>query len=368
MRRYIALSVLCVLPLLACPARGEQLLPFRATSEITDSEFVLEGRNLHLSSPTPLALEDLQPGRYRLSLYRDRVYRHSIQVDAGVGLSLSDRRGSRALLSLLLPGLGQFRDLGAFSGLVPLAQVGTALGMSIRYQSNVNNAEQVLSSFLDQSSPGSLEYDLLKTHLEDNIWLEEQTRNHYAYLAAYAHLGNILHSGVRRSSIRFELSGTRSIAARYRPPSRIQVGLLSLVYPGLGQTRLGHETQGLIWSTLGFIAGVTLVESQRFYDQRKISEQDWGRRVVLEESQGGASFETRANWAQAQGDLESARTWRNGTLLAIAGFWVVNVADAVFMADAEPMELKNGRIGFLGMDLDLAWVGETPGLRLQGSW
>ncbi len=342
--------------------------PFRATSDISQTELVLEGRNLHLASPAPLALENLDPGRYRLSLYRDGAYRHSIQVDAGDGLKLSDRRGGRALLSLLFPGLGQFRDLDTFSGLVPLAQVGTAVGMAIRYQSNVNSAEQVLDSFFQQSTPGSVEYDVVKTHLEDNIWLEQQTRNHYVWLAAYAHFGNILHSGVRRSPYRFELSGTRSVAARYRPPSRFHAGLLSFLYPGLGQTRLGNETRGLIWSSLGFIAGVALVESQRHYDQRKVSEQDWARRVQLEESQGGASPQTRANWAIAQGDAESARTQRNGVLLAVGAFWVLNIADAVFRADAEPMELESGRISALGVDLDLAWVGEGPGLRLERRW
>ncbi len=369
MRRIpVILLVGTFVVLVAHVALAADPLSFRATSEITDAEFVLNGRSLHLASPAPLALEHLDPGRYQLLFYRDGVYQHAVQVDAGTRLELSDRRGTRALLSLFFPGLGQFRDIGAFSGLIPLAQVGTAVGMGIRYQSKVRDARQVLDSFYEQATPGSVEYDVVETHLQDNIWLEEQTRNHYYWLAAYAHFGNILHSGVRRSPYRFELSGTRSVAARYRPPGAVHVGLLSLLYPGLGQTRLGHETQGLIWSTLGFIGGVALVESQRFYDQRKVSEQDWARRVQLEESQGGASPQTRANWATAQGDVESARTQRNGVLLAVAGFWVLNVADAMFKANREPMELENGRISLLGVGVDVAWVGAGPGVVLHRQW
>jgi hypothetical protein len=317
----------------------------------------------------PLAIDELDPGRYEVQLYRHGVRSAQITMDAGSRVVLSDRRGSRALLSTVVPGLGQLRDLSLPSALVPMAEVGNALGQVFRYSARVNDRQQTLDAVAAQT-PASVKdtpaYARVESHLADEVWLEEQTRNNYGYLALYSHLGNIIHAAVRRGPYRFELSGTRSIAARYRPPSKTAVGLLSLLYPGSGQTRLGHETRGLVWSSLGFLAGVTLVETQRFVDQRKVSEQDAGRIVALEESQGGATPQAQARWATAQGDLESAKSRRRAVIFGMGALWILNMADAIFLADNSPVALENGRIGALGVDLRVAWVGEAPGLSLAG--
>ncbi len=366
--RQILLLLLLIL-LLPIRARGQEKSPnaFRITSQVAESEIVLIGGGLKQSSMAPLAIDELATGRYEVRLYRGGVLCAKTTMDAGDRLRLSDRRGSRVLLSAIVPGLGQLRDFRWGSGLVPMAEVGTAIGQAFRYSAKVHDQQQVLDTVVAQTSsadkltPG---YGRLSAHLQDNVWLEEQTRNNYAYLALYSHVGNILHAAVRRGPYRFELSGTRSVAARYLPPSKTSVGFLSLLYPGLGQTRLGYETRGLLWSSLGFVAGMTLVETQRFLDQRTVSEQDAGRIVALEAGQGGVTPEALARWATAQGDVESAKSRRRAVIFGMGALWILNVADAIFLEDDAPVPLENGRIGALGVDLRVAWVGEAPGLSL----
>jgi len=364
------LFLLCAM---AIPAGAQENSPnaFRVTSQVSNSEIVLQGKDMKRSSMAPLAIDDLTPGRYQVQLYRDGVRQAQITMDAGARVVLSDRRGSRVLLSTLVPGLGQLRDLSPASALVPMAEVGNALGQVFRYSARVNDRQQTMDAVAAQTSAADKltpAYQRVANHLADEVWLEEQTRNNYGYLALYAHLGNIIHAAVRRGPYRFELSGTRSIAARYRPPTKLGVGMLSLLYPGSGQTRLGHETRGLVWSSLGFLAGVTLVETQRFVDQRKVSEQDAERVVALQESQGGATAEAQTRWATAQGDLESAKSRRRAVIFGMGALWVLNIADAIFLADDSPIPLENGRIGALGVDLRVAWVGEAPGLSLARSF
>jgi len=366
--RQMILTLL-LLSVIGIPAFAQENSPnaFRVTSQVSKSEIVLKGKEIKRSSMAPLAIDDLAPGRYEVQLYREGVQRAKIMMDAGSRVVLSDRRGSRVLLSAVVPGLGQLRDLSLPSALVPLAEVGNALGQVFRYSARANDRQQTMDAVAAQTSAADKltpAYQRVANHLADEVWLEEQTRNNYGYLALYAHLGNLLHAAVRRGPYRFELSGTRSIAARYRPPSKMGVGMLSLLYPGSGQTRLGHETRGLVWSSLGFLAGVTLVETQRFLDQRKVSEQDAARVVALQESQSGATPEAQARWAAAQGDLESAKSRRRAVIFGMGALWILNMADAIFLCDDSPVPLENGRIGALGVDLRVAWVGEAPGLSL----
>lgn len=370
MRLMLLFSFLC---LYSVPVAAQSDSPdaFRATTEVRDGEFVLEGRGYHRSSMAPLVIQDLPAGRYWLTIYRDRKELSKIRLDSGRHLSLEERRGSRAALSTVVPGLGQYRDLNFFSALVPFLEVGFGLTQTVRFASEVGNKKDYRDRLLalPPSDPQlEDEWKLAVARSKDDLWLAERARNQYGILTAYFHVGNILHAASRRGPLRFRLTGTNSVSVDYDPPSRPWVGVLSALYPGLGQTRMGRETRGLVWSGAAFVVGVGLVEAQRELDYREVQVGDLTRRAQLERQSGGISTGTLLRLSESESDRDSAKGRRNGVLVGLGALWLLNIADAVFLSDLPPVPLEDGRIAGVQLHLEPAWVGEAPGLALSGSF
>jgi len=319
----------------------------------------------------PLVIPDLPAGRYWITMYRDRQELSKIRMDTGTELKLNDRRGSRAVLSTLFPGLGQARDLQITSGIVPFLEVGFGLSQAIRYSSDVGTAEDQLS-WLEANPPtdpnNQPEYDGAVAYAEDQKWLAERTRDNYAILTGYFYVGNILNAAARRGPLRFQLSGTKSVAVNYVPPSRPWVGVLSLLSPGLGQVRMGQETRGLIWSGVAFLVANGLVEAQREYDYRQTVVNETTLSAQQEADAGTITSATLSGVAEAESERDSAKGLRNGAAIAALAVWVLNIADAVFLSDLPPIPLKDGGIAGIPLRLEPTWVGEGPGLALSGSF
>ncbi len=370
MRLSLFVLLLCVL---YSPASAQSTDPdaFRATTVVKDGEFVLEGRGLHRSSMAPLVIQDLPAGRYWITLYRDREKLSKIRMDSGRVLELDDRRGSRAILSTVFPGLGQLRDLDFFSALVPFLEVSSALTQTLRFSSDADNAQDKLNRLLgaEPSDPDDQErWEIAVSTTSGEVWVAEQARNNYGIATAYFHVGNILNAAVRRGPLRFQLSGKNSVAVNYVPPSRPWVGALALLYPGLGHTRMGHETRGLIWSGVSFFGVMGLIEAQREYDYRQTVVDTELVRAQQEIDSGGLTQETLAALAAAESEEDSAKGLRNGFMIGLGAVWLLNIADAVFLSDLPPIPLNDGSIAGIQMHVEPSWFGDGPALALVGSF
>jgi hypothetical protein len=181
-------------------------------------------------------------------------------------------------------------------------------------------------------------------------------------------VGNILNAAARRGPLRFQLSGTKSVAVNYDPPSRPWVGVLSALSPGLGQVRMGQETRGLVWSGIAFLAGAGLVEAQKELDYRQTVYNQATLQVQQEAAAGGVSQASLYNAAAAESDRNSAEGRRTWAAIGALTVWVLNIADAVFISDLPPVPLNDGRIAANSLKVSPTWLGEGPGLVVSASF
>lgn len=390
MRRFLSLFLLVTLPAVA----EAQTTPLRVTSDVANAEIVVRGVEGAHSGPAPLLLEDLVPGFYDVYLYREgrRLSQAQLVVDQR-SVGRKGTRGSRTILSAMVPGMGQWRDFRTRDAAVPLVSVGLTGIRALQFHSQRGQASQELDAWLaigpeDRTFPDAVPYDdngtedtgddteaipanaalryaKITADLEDGVWLEEQTRNDYLMLAGVLHAGNILTANVARGSYRMDLSSSNSLAARYRPPSKATVLGLSALWPGLGQTRAGHSTRGLVWNAASAIAGMYIVEAIRDRDEEQVRVWTLDRQIEVEEDELGAPASgTLAQQALAVRDLESARQKRNGFLIGAGVLWALNVLDAFLIGDTEPVERVTGQAS-TGWTTQVATVGGAPGLVLS---
>jgi len=366
--RCIALMTLLAM-LLSVPAQAQigSTGVFRVDSPILDTELVLEGVNVKESSPAPLILPPLEPGRYRLYLYRHGEELDSVHIEATDQISLSYRRTSRALTSTLVPGFGQYRDFGFWAAIVPFGTVFTALGLSLHYGNEMRNAETVRDGFVAAVPPGERntpEYFAALDHFEDEVWVNERTRDNYAIYGAYLWVGNIFNASIHRSRYVLRLKGTSSVEAAYDPPGKGTLALQSILYPGLGHLRLGHRTRGTVWSLAAFAVGLTLVESQRKVDQKQVDLNDADRAVALD-----PTVDNLINQVRAQGELQDARGQRSSMLFIGLGVWALALADLAFVNNSPPVPtVDGGMIGMKDLKLQPGWDGSAPGLVVCASF
>ena len=131
---------------------------------------------------------------------------------------------------------------------------------------------------------------------------------------------------------------------------------------------MGHETRGMVWSGVGFLGVMGLIEAQRELDYQQTVFNSSLRFAEQEAGGGSISRETLAAVAAAESERNSAKGLRNGVMIGVTAIWLLNIADAVFLSDIPPIPLQDGEIAGIQLHLDPTWTGDGPGLALSGSF
>ncbi len=355
------------------PLEATAGLPVRITSDVANAEIVVEGIDGARTGLAPLVLGDVPSGRYDVWLYREGTTLSKARLEVGNTLRMPGSRGSRAFLSAVFPGLGQVRDFGMIEAVVPMGSVGWGVGRSLLFQKEMSQSQELLDDWVSLTAfdrgVSAAEYNRTRFDLSDEVEVDRKARNNYMALTGVLHVGNILHAGVRRGAYRIDLSSSNSLAARHRPSSRTGAVALSALWPGLGQTRLGHNVRGHLWHLTAAITGTLVVEFQRELDQDRATVAALERRLELE--LGGAvpptpGENTAALLSLARADTEGSRSTRQAAVFGAVALWVLNLADTWFKA--EPTPVPTTQANSRNLRLDVTWIGEGPGVSFGGSF
>ena len=191
MNRSIFPALLC-LTMLACPAGATRL---EVHTDVTHASITVQNDRYAISGVPPF-VTDLPAGRYRLSVLSHGRKLGAYTLDVEQGIHLRGSRRSRTFSSAVLPGSGQWRDDGWWSGAVTGGSVALMLGRAVYF--NVR-----AGSLREESDVGDIPItdDLIRTGLD--VVVEESTRDDYLFLAGGFYLANVIDAFVRRGSIRF---------------------------------------------------------------------------------------------------------------------------------------------------------------------
>ena len=113
----------------ALPAAAERL---EVHSDVSRATITVQNQRLAISGPAPFS-EDLPSGRYRLLVSSDGRRLGSYTVDVDDEIHLRGSRLSRGISSAILPGSGQWRDDGWWSGAVTGGGVALMMGRAVYF-------------------------------------------------------------------------------------------------------------------------------------------------------------------------------------------------------------------------------------------
>ena len=345
----------CLALLLVVVATSPALAATRVEvhTDVTRAQITFQNKAYAASGPPPYVTE-LPSGRYRLfvSTGGRKLGQYTVDVDHGV--HLRGGRWSRAGSSMLIPGSGQFRDDGWFSGIVMGGSVVSLLGRGVYLNTRVGSLEEEIDIGDIPPSDGI-------RRLAHDVDVLKQTRDDYFILTGGFYIANIIDGFVRRGSIRFRETGPGVITARYRPTGTGQTMLLSAVWPGLGQLRQGSVTRARLWNM--FSLGVAFFWAE---SRNKVAEAESNRDFFAETNSPSDSgyYETLG---RLEGDVkEQEAVTRTIGYVGLAS-WVYNLVDAALIsrkATADSGEMVRNDQESSSWTVTPGPVGESAGLVL----
>lgn len=349
MIRPICLA-LAFLALMALPAAAERL---EVHTDVTRATVTVHNKSFAVSGPPPF-VEDLPAGRYRLSIEASGRSLGQYTVDIDNGVHLRGSTLSRTISSAILPGSGQWRDDGWWSGAVTGGAVALMLGRAVYFNVKAGSLQEET----DVSGPKS--DDLIRTELDAEV--HEQTRDDYLFLAAGFYAANVIDAAVRRGPMRFTETAPGVVTARYRPTPVWQSMALSAVVPGLGQARQGSVVRARVWNTLSVATAYFWAQAQRQVHKAESNVRYFERT----NDPGNPDYDAQLARLRADVDEQDAVA-RTATYLAL-GIWAYNIADAAFVARrgvADSGEMARNYEESRGWSLSPGLVGENAGVVLN---
>lgn len=336
--------------MLACPAGATRL---EVHTDVTRASITVQNDRYAISGVPPF-VTDLPAGRYRLSVLSNGRKLGAYTLDVEQGIHLRGSRRSRTFSSAVLPGSGQWRDDGWWSGAVTGGAVALMLGRAVYF--NVR-----AGSLREESDVGDIPItdDLIRTGLD--VVVEESTRDDYLFLAGGFYLANVIDAFVRRGSIRFTEAAPGVVTARYRPTGVGQSMLLSALVPGLGQVRQGAVVRARVWNTLAVGTAYFWAQAQRLVYKAESNVEFFQR---TNDSSDPTYFE---QLARLESSVDEQRAVARSAVYVGLGIWAYNIADAAFAArrataDSGEMVRNDGEEsswslgpGFVGRDAGIVF-------------
>jgi len=223
--------------LLANPASATRL---QVRTDVTRAQITFQNGRYAVSGQAPFTT-DLPAGRYELSIAVGGRRLGGYLVDVDGGVHLRGGRGTRTLSSAILPGSGQWRDDGWWSGVTVGGSMASLLGRAVYLNARAGNLREQFEGAGVPPSDGLV-------RIGHDLSVHEASRDDYLILAGAFYAGNVADALVRRGSIRFREAGPGVVTASYAPTGVGQTMLLSLLWPGLGQTRQGAIGRARLWN------------------------------------------------------------------------------------------------------------------------
>lgn len=307
-------TALAFLALTALPAAAERL---EVHTDVTRATVTVQNSRYAVSGPPPL-VEDLPAGRYRLSVSSAGRSLGSYTIDVDQGIHLRGSRLSRTISSAILPGSGQWRDDGWWSGAVTGGAVALMLGRAVYFNVKAGGLNE------ETDVEGPLTDDLIRVGLDAEV--HESTRDDYLFLAAGFYVANVLDAAVRRGPMRYTETAPGVVAARYRPTGVGQTMLLSALVPGLGQVRQGSVTRARVWNTLAVGTAYFWAQAQRQVEKARSDV----RYLEMTGDPGASDYDERL--ARLEADVNEQEAVARSAVYVALGIWAYNIADAAFVA------------------------------------
>ena len=347
----LACLTLALVVIVACPAHGATRLEVH--TDVTRGQITIQNKAYAVSGPAPFVTE-LPSGRYQVFVSTGGRKLGTYVVDVDHGVHLRGGRLSRMASSALIPGSGQFRDDGWFSGVVVGGSVVSLLGRAIFLGTKAGSlrSESDLSNIPPSDGLKRLGFDA------DVL---ESSRDDYLILAGGFYIANLVDGFVRRGSIRFREAGPGVITAQYRPTGTGQTMLLSAVWPGLGQMRQGSVTRARLWNMFSLGVAFFWGEAQnKVYRAR--SDRDFFGETNSPSDPG--YYETLA---RLQGDVQEQEAVTRTIAYVGLAAWVYNLVDAALVsrhATADSGEMVRNDQEPSSWSVAPGLVGEDAGLVL----
>lgn len=345
-----SILALALIVMTALPATAERL---EVHTDVTRATITVQNSRFAVSGPPPF-VEDLPSGRYRLMVGADGRRLGSYTLDVENGIHLRGSRLSRGISSAILPGSGQWRDDGWWSGAVTGGAVALMTGRAVYFNVKAGG----LREETDVDGPRSDE--LIRVGLDAEV--HEATRDNYLFLAAAFYAANVLDAAVRRGPVRFTETAPGVVSAQYQPTGVGQTMLLSALVPGLGQVRHGSLMRARVWNAITVGTAYFWAQAER---QVEKAESDVR---FLKQTSGPGDPGFAEQLARLEADVDEQEAVARTAVYMAIGIWAYNIADAAFVArrgSADSGEMVRNYEEPRGWTLSPGLVGQNAGVVLD---
>lgn len=325
--RALLLSLAALLSSVAPPA----LAAPRLESGHTQLHLKLTGA-LRLSGTTPLGLEALPPGHYRLNV-------------GGPGLSRSVGRLTRAAdgrlatapiggpTALLLPPGYLHLEQGEGGRALSMAGVAALLGAGVLFEEldrgkaldDVAQAERDYARAVSSAEFQAARLAVVeaRSHVSDS----REVRNLWVAALGYVWIGSALESWLLTPAPGLSDRGAGTYEIRAAESSRAGATLRSLVVPGGGQRYLGHSGRGALFlGAVGAAGAFSLVAHDSYLTSRR--EEERTRQALDAATDPQEIALLRLEQKQASETKRDRNRLRWAGLAGVAGLYLWNVLDA----------------------------------------
>jgi len=349
-------------PLLLCVISGALLLPVSSRGASLDSlpagvHIRVSGR-VSLAGVTPLPLDDLPPGDYRIeargrgtALARGRLVRESN--------SYAVMPSASAGALFMPPGILHMQQHETGRGLLFLGGGLSGATMAVVNEVSRSDAEEDVDIAQKRYDLAITEEDITAARLNleeaiDETDDEAEMRNLWALYGGVAWVGAAVEQWLLTPHA--TLDGKSNALHVPRAGGR-QAGLRSALVPGAGQRYVGRSGRGNVFtmSIMG-LGALTLVAHESYLGARR-DQADAQRRYATATTQEDLE-RWRAKLEEAADDTDSKNTLQWAFVGLTAGAYVWNVVDAWFIG---------GRIGSEA-PLDMSVIPRLDGVEASLTW
>jgi hypothetical protein len=347
----LACLALALVVVIAYPAHAATRVEVH--TDVTRGQISFQNKAYAVSGPAPFVTE-LPAGRYQLFVSTGGRKLGTYVVDVDHGIHLRGGRWSRMASSALIPGSGQFRDDGWFSGTVVGGSVVSLLGRAIYLDTKAGGLRE-------ESDPGNIPPSDGLRRLAYDAEVLERSRDDYLILSGAFYIANLVDGVVRRGSIRFREAGPTAITGQYLPTGTGQTMLLSALWPGLGQMRQGRVNRARVWNLASLSVAFFWGEAQNKVERAR-SDRDFFAETNSPSDPG--YYETLG---RLQGDVQEQEAVTRTIGYVGLAVWAYNMVDAALVsrqATADSGEMVSNDREQSSWSVAPGLVGENAGLVL----
>lgn len=317
---------------------------------------------LTVSGETPLEIEDLPAGRYRLRFDGWGVSTGRASITMGRDGTIESGRLHGAGSLLMPPGVAALEGGFKARGLLLLGMgSGGLVGAILKEKDRLtarDDYKRALDAYDRATSPEEARRQRLRALSTHDLEQDEaEVRTLWGIYFGSLWIGSALEAWLLTPSASFDRSGDGTYQVEVPSASGAFAGLRSALVPGAGQRALGHEGRGnRFMLAVGVLGAASILSHDSFLDARR-DQRDYQRRYDAATSDEEISRLSRD--LRKASDRADDWNWVRWSLVALTGgmhLW--NIVDAVGLGQSEskPGSVKLSVIpAKAGLELGLVW-------------